>query len=74
MLDVEFDLGIWKDAGLRFRLYSRRRKASKVSEPRRLLADFLIGSHALHRAERLLTFNPVDFAADFPELMTLPRR
>jgi len=37
------------------------------------LADFMIGAHALLRAERLLTFNSADYLLDFPSLVLLDR-
>jgi predicted nucleic acid-binding protein len=69
-IEVEYELPrhIWQQAGLRFSTYARRRMRSKGTEPKRLLADFVIGAHALLRADRLLTFNPMDFRIDFPEL------
>jgi predicted nucleic acid-binding protein len=33
-----------------------------------LLADFLIGSHALVQADRLLTLDPHRYSQDFPEV------
>src|SRR5947207_14973337 len=46
---VDFDLGemVWRDAGRRFAAYARRRKNSTGGDAKRLLVDFLIGSHAL---------------------------
>jgi predicted nucleic acid-binding protein len=69
-IDVECELSrdIWQQAGLRFATYAARRKKSKGTEPRRIIADFVIGAHALLRADRLLTFNAADFRIDFPEL------
>jgi predicted nucleic acid-binding protein len=46
----------------------------KVDRKRRLLADFVIGAHALLRADRLVTFNGADFRSDFPELKIFPAR
>ncbi len=34
----------------------------------RLLADFIIGSHALAHADRFMTLDPQRYARDFPEL------
>ena len=67
---VDFDLGeaIWREAGTRFARYADRRRKSKGGLARRFLADFLIGSHALHRADRLFTFDANRYANDFPEL------
>jgi predicted nucleic acid-binding protein len=38
---------------------------SRVS---RLLADFIIGSHALVHADRFMTLDPKRYAREFPEL------
>ena len=67
---VEFDMhkDIWTDAGRRFGEYSKRRRRSGVGEPKRLLIDFLVGSHALHRADRLYTLDASRYKRDFPEL------
>jgi predicted nucleic acid-binding protein len=35
---------------------------------KRLLADFIIGSHALAQADRLMTLDPKRYRQDFPEL------
>jgi len=36
--------------------------------PRRILADFIIGAHALHTASASMTLNRDDFARLFPGL------
>jgi len=33
-----------------------------------LLADFIVGAHALTRSDRLLTLDPSRYSRDFPEL------
>ena len=35
--------------------------------PKRLLADFIIGSHALAQADRFMTLDPKRYERDFPE-------
>jgi predicted nucleic acid-binding protein len=67
---IEFDLDetIWRDAGWRFAQYADRRRKSRGGQARRFLADFLIGSHALLRADRLLTFDAGRYQKDYPEL------
>ncbi len=67
---VDFVLtpGVWQEAGLAFRMYAERRVASGVAWPRRLLADFVIGVHALHAATALMTLNRDDFARMVPSL------
>jgi len=35
---------------------------------KRLLSDFIVGSHALEQADRLMTLDPKRYNRDFPEL------
>lgn len=69
-ISVDFDLGedVWVEAGRRYVVYAGRRRSSSGEFPRRLLTDFLIGSHALLRADRLLTLDQERYRRDFPEL------
>ena len=69
-ISVDFTLSpiIWQEAGLAFRAYAERRAASGAVWPRRVLADFIIGVHALHNATALMTLNRDDFARSFPSL------
>jgi len=68
VIDIRLQERLWLEAGLRFARYARRRRESFGEGPRRLLADFLVGAHALVQADRLLTLDPKVFRQDFPEL------
>ncbi|MBW4043542.1 MAG: type II toxin-antitoxin system VapC family toxin [Acidobacteria bacterium] len=80
-ITVEYELSTrtWHEAGRRFAQYAgrRRRSGSKAGaglgseEPKRLLADFLIGAHGLLQADRLMTLDARRYQQDFPELSLL---
>jgi predicted nucleic acid-binding protein len=59
---------IWRKAGVAFQEYARRRKKQSGAEPRRLLADFLIGAHALENGYKLLTLDGGMYRKAFPSL------
>lgn len=59
---------VWARAGEAFGAYARRRRSSGGGEPKRLLVDFIVGAHAVARAERLLTLDPDRYRTAFPEL------
>ncbi len=67
---VEWELKerIWRKAGVAFQGYATRRKKHGKSEPRRLLADFLIGAHALENGYKLLTLDGGMYRRAFPGL------
>ena len=69
-ISVDFDWGedVWVDAGRRFASYANQRRKSRQGEPKRLLADFLVGSHAFLQADRLLSLDPTRYRQYFPEL------
>ncbi len=70
-IEVDWNIGkeVWREAGIRYARYARTRaRQPDVSEPRRILADFLIGSHALEMADALLTAGAGVFSTYFPEL------
>jgi hypothetical protein len=62
---------VWTETGRRFARYAARCRKAAGEGPRRLLADYLIGAHALVQAERLLTLDPKVYQQDFPELRLL---
>ncbi len=67
---VEWELGerAWRAAGVAFQSYATRRRKQKVAGPRRILADFLIGAHALVSGYKLLTLDGQMYQASFPRL------
>jgi predicted nucleic acid-binding protein len=65
----DLDRQVWREAGLRYAAYAQDRRKEGSGGPRRILADFLIGSHALLMAgANLLTSDTRIFASYFPEL------
>jgi predicted nucleic acid-binding protein len=80
-ISVHWELGeeVWREAGSRYASYAkdRRRQGGGDAGPRRILADFLIGSHALLMGgANLLTSDTRIFATYFPELriVSVPER
>jgi len=71
-VDAACDAQLWRETGRRFARYIARRRAQQEAGPRRLLADFQIGSHALLRADRLMTLDESRYRLDFPELKLIP--
>lgn len=67
-VDLRFQDAVWVEAGRRFAKYATRRRKAGGEGPKRLLADFLIGAHALLQADRLMTLDPARYKQDFPEL------
>jgi len=67
-VDFAFGQPTWVEAGRRFARYAKRRRRSARQGAKRLLADFIIGSHALAHADRFMTLDPRRYARDFPEL------
>jgi len=62
------DEAVWRVAGRAFQAYANRRRKQKSAEPRRLLADFLIGAHAFENGFPLLTLDDGIYRAAFPKL------
>jgi predicted nucleic acid-binding protein len=63
---------VWLLAADRYADYVERRRANG-SEPKRFIADFLIGAQATVRGGRLMTFDQRLYAAAFPELRLFGR-
>jgi predicted nucleic acid-binding protein len=71
-VDWATDESIWRVAGRAFQSYANRRRRQKLGGPRRVLADFLIGAHALERGYVLLTLDDRLYRVSFPALRVLP--
>jgi predicted nucleic acid-binding protein len=67
-VDWNLEEAVWRAAGRAFKTYVARRRKQRDSEPRRILADFLIGAHALQNRFRLLTLDDRLYRAAFPRL------
>jgi predicted nucleic acid-binding protein len=69
-IGIEWELGerILRLAGEAFQGYATRRKKQRGTEPRRILADFLIGAHATVNEYKLLTMDAGVYRAGFPRL------
>jgi len=68
-VDWNLDEVIWRTAGRAFQLYVARRRKQRGSGQRRILADFLIGAHAVQNGFRLLTMDHRLYRAAFPRLV-----
>lgn len=68
-VDWELSEKTWRLAGRAFQQYVGRRRKQRDSGPRHILADFLIGAHAMHNGFRLLTMDDHLYRAAFPHLV-----
>lgn len=67
-VDWNLDRAVWLLAADRFQRYAERRRGQERAEPKRVVADYLVGAHAALRADRLMTFDQRVFRTDFPEV------
>jgi predicted nucleic acid-binding protein len=67
-VEWQFSEAIIRTAGRAFQSYVQRRRASGAGHPRRILADFLIGAHALVNGYTLLTLDQRHYRKAFPKL------
>jgi predicted nucleic acid-binding protein len=69
-IDVEWEINerLLRAAGLAFKGYAERRRKQTGAEARRILADFLVGAHAMLNNYRLLTLDTGMYRTAFPRL------
>jgi len=67
-VDWELPEKVWREAGRAFQGYAARRRSQRGREPRRILADFLIGAHALVQGYSLLTLDERMYRTAYPRL------
>ena len=68
VIDWNLDEAIWRAAGEAFQAYAARRRRHGATGPRRILADFVIGAHALRKAHALVTLDDRFYRSAFPGL------
>jgi predicted nucleic acid-binding protein len=68
VVDFNLEESVWRQAAKSFAAYAQRRRRSAGEAPKRLLVDFIIASHALFRADRLMTLDAKRYIQDFPKL------
>jgi hypothetical protein len=70
--DFMLEEAVWQEAGAAYAAYAQRRRQSKDGSSKRLLVDFLVGAHALLKADRLLTLDAPRYRVAFPKLVMMP--
>jgi predicted nucleic acid-binding protein len=69
-IEVEWNVSekVWRAAGTAFHGYMARRREQGPKQGRRILADFVIGAHALVNGYKLLTLDAKVYRVSFPNL------
>lgn len=69
-IQVDWDTSetVWQMSGQAYGAYARRRAKSGGGQPRRILADFLIGAHALSLGATLVTLDDTHYRNAYPTL------
>jgi len=67
-IEWELKAQVCREAGNAYQKYAERRRKQGTNGPRRILADFLIGAHALVNGYKLLTLDGRMYRASFPKL------
>jgi predicted nucleic acid-binding protein len=72
IVDWNVEKAIWQLAAERYEKYAARKRKQKMGEPKRIIADFIVGAHALLRADVLLTLDSGPYRRDYAELSLHP--
>ncbi len=69
-IEVDYYLkkSVWEMAGKAYSDYAIRRRKARGGQTKRILADFVIGAHALVSTDRLITLDKNRYNTSFPEL------
>jgi len=67
-VDFLLEEQVWQQTAEAFVTYAQRRRRSRGGSPKRMLVDFVVASHALLHADRLMTLDPSRYQRDFPTL------
>jgi hypothetical protein len=67
-VDWNLDEATWRAAGRAFQTHAARRRRHGDPGPRRILADFVIGAHAMQKGYSLLTLDDRLYQVAFPGL------
>lgn len=70
-IEAQTSLEDWRLTGNVFAQYAVRRRKNGDGIAKRLLADFIIGTHAATHCDRLLTLDPQRYKQGFPALTLL---
>ncbi len=70
-VETEISLEHWNRTGQAFAEYAQRRRKNGDAQAKRLLADFMIGTHAQLKCDQLLTLDPKRYTQGFPDLKIL---
>jgi hypothetical protein len=72
VVDWNLDKEIWQLASERYEKYAIRKRKQRMGEPKRFLTDFIVGAHAMLRADVLITLDQRPYRRDFTELLLNP--
>jgi predicted nucleic acid-binding protein len=67
-VDFSLDERVWRETARAFAEYASQRRESGGGQPKRLLADFIIGAHSMLHADRLMTLDSERYVSSFPQL------
>lgn len=71
-VDTDLGLDVWEVAGGAYSAYAERRRKDTAGQPKRLLVDFIVGAHALIKADRLLTLDSKRYRSSYTDLILIP--